>query len=137
MRSESQFSTFNLLKCTYINMVYNFMYQWVGKQIEMGGGGLHLSEIVNKQWLCLTLRKIRGGYLSPPSPLPRFRRLCTYSTCIYIYTYINDEVCSVQLIHMYQVMVILYCEILIFKSDFNYPEGKNLTNYQRLLFWIF
>lgn len=62
MRSESQFSTFNLLKCTYINMVYNFMYQWVGKQIEMGGGGLHLSEIVNKQWLCLTLRKIRGGY---------------------------------------------------------------------------
>lgn len=51
MKSESQFSTFNMLTCTYENMGYNFMYQWVGKQIEMGGGGLHFLEIMNKQWL--------------------------------------------------------------------------------------
>lgn len=97
------------------------MYQWVGKQIERGEG-LHLSEIMNKQWLCLTLQKIRGGK-APLAPIPGSDAY-VYVIHVCIYTYINDEVRSVQHMHMYQVMIILYCEILIFISEF------------QLLFWI-
>lgn len=62
MKSESQFSTFNMLTCTYINMVYNFMYQWVaiGKQIERGGGTLIRN---GEQAMARSnfAQKIRGG----------------------------------------------------------------------------
>lgn len=63
MKSESQFSTFNMLTCTYINMVYNFMYQWVaiGKQIERWGGATLIRNREQAMARSDFAQKIRGG----------------------------------------------------------------------------